>query len=180
MPLNKVFLSTQHYANPVRFDPVALYRYQIPEMMNKAKTQHSLNQKKVLLNEVNTTSATECQAISISQIILDDSNYLTFWGNIKTADGWLRCDFITNYDVLNDMLRYAGEHRDLVQMSVVQHLEDMQHIPEVVDLEAKRGDAIVFDNMLFQLSRPRLQKHGRWVEYAEGACYYITRVTPCR
>ena len=146
--------------------------------MNKAKAQHSLNQKKVLLNEVNTAPTAECQAISISQIILDESNYLTIWGNIQTADGWKRCDFITNYDVLNEMLRYAGEHRDIVQMAVVQHLEDMQYIPEVVDLEARRGEAIVFDKMLFQLSRPRMQQHGRWIEYEEGACYYITKVTP--
>lgn len=130
------------------------------------------------MNKVNTATATKCEAISIGQIILDESNYLTFWGQIRRADGWHRCDFITNYDVLNDMLRYSGHQNDGIQMSIVQHLEDMRHIPEVIDLEATRGEVVVFDNMSFQLSRPRLQQHGKWIEYTEGECYYITKVTP--
>ena len=130
------------------------------------------------MNKVNTATATKCEAISISQIILDESNYLTFWGNIRKEDGWHRCDFITNYDVLNDMLRYGGHQNDGIQMSIVQHLEDMRNIPEVIDLEAGRGEAVVFDNLSFQFSRPRLQQHGKWIEYTEGECYYITKVTP--
>lgn len=130
------------------------------------------------MNKVNTATATKCEAISISQIILDESNYLTFWGSIRREDGWHRCDFITNYDVLNDMLRYSGHQNDGIQMSIVQHLEDMRNIPEVIDLEAGRGEAVVFDNMVFQLSRPRLQQHGKWIEYTEGECYYITKVAP--
>jgi hypothetical protein len=130
------------------------------------------------MNKVNTATATKCEAISISQIILDESNYLTFWGNIRREDGWHRCDFITNYDVLNDMLRYSSHQNDGIQMSIVQHLEDMRNIPEVIDLEAGRGNAVIFDNMSFQLSRPRLQQHGKWIEYTEGECYYITKVAP--
>jgi len=130
------------------------------------------------MNKVNTATATKCEAISISQIILDESNYLTFWGNIRKEDGWHRCDFITNYDVLNDMLRYGGRQNDGIQMSIVQHLEDMRNIPEVIDLEAGRGEAVVFDNLSFQFSRPRLQQHGKWIEYTEGECYYITKVAP--
>jgi hypothetical protein len=130
------------------------------------------------MNKVNTATATKCEAISISQIILDESNYLTFWGNIQREDGWHRCDFITNYDVLNDMLRLGAHQNDGIQMSIVQHLEDMRNIPEVIDLEAGRGEAVVFDNLSFQLSRPRLQQHGKWIEYTEGECYYITKVTP--
>ena len=130
------------------------------------------------MNKVNTATATKCEAISISQIILDESNYLTFWGNIRKEDGWHRCDFITNYDVLNDMLRYGGHQNDGIQMSIVQHLEDMRNIPEVIDLEAGRGEAVVFDNLTFQFSRPRLQQHGKWIEYTEGECYYITKVAP--
>jgi len=130
------------------------------------------------MNKVNTATATKCEAISISQIILDESNYLTFWGNIRKEDGWHRCDFITNYDVLNDMLRYGGRQNDGIQMSIVQHLEDMRNIPEVIDLEAGRGEAVVFDNLSFQFCRPRLQQHGKWIEYTEGECYYITKVAP--
>lgn len=130
------------------------------------------------MNKVNTATATKCEAISISQIILDESNYLTFWGNIRKEDGWHRCDFITNYDVLNDMLRYGGHQNDGIQMSIVQHLEDMRNIPEVIDLEAGRGEAVMFENLTFQFSRPRLQQHGKWIEYTEGECYYITKVTP--
>jgi len=130
------------------------------------------------MKQVNTATATKCEAISISQIILDESNYLTFWGNIQREDGWHRCDFITNYDVLNDMLRFGAHQNDGIQMSIVQHLEDMRNIPEVIDLEAGRGEAVVFDNLSFQLSRPRLQQHGKWIEYTEGECYYITKVAP--
>src|ERR1044072_6747779 len=130
------------------------------------------------MNKVNTATATKCEAISISQIILDESNYLTFWGNIRKEDGWHRCDFITNYDVLNDMLRYGGHQNDGIQMSIVQHLEDMRNIPEVIDLEAGRGEAVVFDNLSIQFSRPGLQQHGKWIEYREGECYYITKVAP--
>jgi len=131
------------------------------------------------MNKVkNTSTATKCQAISIGQIILDDSNYLTFWGYIKKNDQWLRCDFVTNYDVLNDLLRFAGHRHDTIQMSVVQHLEDMRRIPEIIDLEAARGEAVVFDNMNFQLTRPRLQQRGNWIEYTDGECYYINKVSP--
>jgi hypothetical protein len=130
------------------------------------------------MNKVNTATATKCEAISISQIILDESNYLTFWGNIRKEDGWHRCDFITNYDVLNDMLRYGGHQNDGIQMSIVQHLEDMRNIPEVIDLQAGHGEAVVFENISFQFSRPRLQQHGKWIEYTEGECYYITKVAP--
>jgi hypothetical protein len=131
------------------------------------------------MNKVkNTSTATKCQAISISQIILDDSNFLTFWGYIKKNGHWHRCDFVTNYDVLNDLLRFSGHRNDTIQMSVVQHLEDMRRIPEIIDLEATRGEAVVFENMHFQLTRPRLQQRGNWVEYTDGECYYISKVSP--
>jgi hypothetical protein len=159
---NADFLSVCYYADPLRFARIILLLLLNTKVMNKVKT----------------ATVTKCQAISISQIILDDSNYLTFWGYMQREDGWHRCDFITNYDVLNEMLRHTGHQHDMVQMSIVQHLEDMRQIPEIIDLEASRGEAVVFDNMLFQLSRPRHQQHGNWIEYTEGECYYITKVTP--
>lgn len=130
------------------------------------------------MNKVNTATVTHQRAISIGQIILDDSNYLTFWGYLQKEDGWRRCDFVVSYDVLNDMLRYAGHKNDAVQMAIVQQLEDMRRIPEIVDLEAKLGEAVIFDNMSFRLSRPRYKRQGNWVEYTDGECYYIEKVTP--
>jgi hypothetical protein len=130
------------------------------------------------MNKVNTATVTHYQAISIGQIILDDSNYLTFWGYLQREDGWHRCDFVADYDVLNDMLRYAGHKNDAVQMAIVQQLEDMRQIPEVIDLEAKLGEAVIFEKMSFRLSRPRYKRHGNWVEYSEGECYYIEKVMP--
>lgn len=130
------------------------------------------------MNKVNTAAVTTCEAISVAQIIMDDSNYLTFWGQVKTADGWQRCDFVTSYDVLNAMLRHAQERGDAVQMAIVQHLEDMRHIPEMIDLEAELGGAVVFNNMQFSLSRPGFRQHGNWVEYTDGDCYYIEKVVP--
>lgn len=131
------------------------------------------------MNKVkNTSTVAKCQAISISQIILDESNFLTFWGYIQQEGTWHRCDFVTNYDVLNDILRYSGHQNDGIQMSIVQHLEDMRHIPEIIDLEATHGEAVVLENMTFQLTRPRLQQRGNWIEYTDGECYYISKVTP--
>jgi|GEM_PF-658939 len=146
--------------------------------MKKVKAQQTPGQRKVLVSTADAAAATQCRAISIGQIILDESNYLTFWGYIQGDEGWRRCDFITNYDVLNEMLRHSGHVHDAIQMSIVQHLEDMRQVPEVIDLEASHGEAVVFDNMTFQLSRPRLQQQGRWIEYTGGECYYITKVTP--
>lgn len=128
------------------------------------------------MNKVNTTTATTCQAISIEQIILDDSNYLTFWGHIQKEDGWHRCDFVTNYEVLNTMLRHVQDMGDTVQMTIVQKLEDMRQIPEMIDLEAELGAAVVFNNMNFYISRPGRREQGNWVEFTDGECYFIERV----
>ncbi|GAA0535027.1 hypothetical protein [Chitinophaga japonensis] len=146
--------------------------------MKKVQAQQTPAQRKVLVGKADAAATMQCRAISIGQVILDESNYLTFWGYIQGDGGWRRCDFITNYDVLNEMLRHSGHMNDAIQMSIVQHLEDMRQVPEVIDLEASHGEAVVFDNMRFQLSRPRLQQQGRWIEYTEGECYYITKVTP--
>jgi hypothetical protein len=129
------------------------------------------------MNKVTTTAQT-FQAISIGQIILDDSNYLTFWGHLQKADGWHRCDFVTTYEVLNTMLRHVKDRSDSVQMTIIHKLENMRQIPEMIDLEAELGSAIVFDNMNFRLTRPGYREEGNWVEYTKGECYFIDQVTP--
>jgi len=130
------------------------------------------------MNKVNTTTAQIFQAISIGQIILDDSNYLTFWGHVKKADGWHRCDVVTTYEVLNTMLRHLEDRSDAVQMTIVNKLENMRQIPEMIDLEAELGSAIVFDNMNFKVSRLGRRNGESWVEYTKGECYYIEEATP--
>jgi MoaA/NifB/PqqE/SkfB family radical SAM enzyme len=130
------------------------------------------------MNKVNTATAQTFQAISIGQIILDDSNYLTFWGHLQKGDGWHRCDFVTSYEVLNTMLRHVKDRSDAVQMTIVQKLENMRQIPEMIDLEAELGSAIVFDNMNFRLTRPGYREEGNWVEYTKGECYFIEDASP--
>lgn len=130
------------------------------------------------MKQVNTATAQIFQAISIGQIILDDSNYLTFWGHVQKADGWHRCDLVTSYEVLNTMLRHVNDRSDAVQMTIVQQLENMRQIPEMIDLEAELGSAVVFDNMNFKLTRPGRREGGNWVEYTKGEVYFIEEVTP--
>ena len=124
------------------------------------------------------SSVNTYQAISVGQIILDDSNYITIWGNLQQGENWTRCDFVTTYDILNTMLRYVQDRNDAVQMTIVKKLENMQQIPEIIDLEAELGSAVVFDNMNFSLTRPGHLEQGEWIEYTDGECYYIEEVTP--
>ncbi|RAJ10628.1 hypothetical protein LX64_00233 [Chitinophaga skermanii] len=115
--------------------------------------------------------------ISIGQIILDDSHYLTFWGYIQTPGGeWKRCDFVTNYEVLNNMLRYLEEHDEAVQMAIVQKLEHMEHIPEMIDFEAQLGHPVKFEDMRFYLAKPIYKRKDAWAAYAQDNCFYIQKV----
>ena len=116
------------------------------------------------MKQTNTATVTSSQAISVGQIILDDTNYLTFWGHIRKDDTWQRCDFITTYEVLNTMLRYVQDRSDAVQMTIVQKLENMEQIPDMIDLELELGKAVVFDNMYFRLTRPGHREDGNWIE----------------
>ncbi|WP_341838297.1 hypothetical protein WJU16_10645 [Chitinophaga pollutisoli] len=103
---------------------------------------------------VTTAAQLEATAIKVGQIILDDSHYLTCWGYMQTAEGWRKCDFVTNYDVLNTMLRAIEDKSEAVQMAIVQKLEHMEQIPEIIDFEAQLGEAVLFDNIAFSLERP--------------------------
>lgn len=131
------------------------------------------------MNKVNTTTAiTQMQAISIGQIIMDDSNYLTLWGQVQQDDAWHPCDFVTTYEVMNTMLRFSQEKHDAVQMTIVKKLEDMRRTPDIIDLEAELGAAVVFDNLTFCMRRPCLQQDDNWEAYADEECYFIERVVP--
>ena len=134
------------------------------------------------MKTLHTNTATHFNAISITQVIMDASNYLTFWGQLQTEEGWCDCDFVANYDVLNEMLRHQAPDSDKLQMIIVEKLEDMRQrpdqIPEVIDLEAMLGTSMVFNNMPFPLSRPRVKQQGAWIEYTGERCYYIQQVTP--
>lgn len=124
------------------------------------------------------TATTTVSAISIGQIIMDDSHYLTFWGQCLQENGqWLSCDFVTTYEVLNAMLRYSGHQlQDAVQMLIVQHLEEMRHVPDLIDLEAELGQRIVFSDMQFFLNQPHIIGKGNWNEYAKEPCFFIQKV----
>lgn len=129
------------------------------------------------MNKVNTTTAvTQVQAISIGQIIMDDSNYLTLWGHVLQDNVWSSCDFVTTYEVMNTMLRFSQDKHDAVQMTIVKKLEDMCRVPDMIDLEAELGAAVVFDHLTFQMRRPCLQQDDNWEAYADEECYYIEKV----
>ncbi|NSL89904.1 hypothetical protein ECE50_023895 [Chitinophaga sp. Mgbs1] len=125
------------------------------------------------MSKVHTTATKQIQAISIGQIILDDSNYLTLWGHVQQDGVWYPCDLVTTYEVMNTMLRYSHEKNDAVQMTIVEKLENMCRIPEMIDLEAELGAAVVFDNMTFYLSRPESHE---WEICTDDACYFIQKI----
>ncbi|HVI45507.1 MAG TPA: hypothetical protein VM802_11580 [Chitinophaga sp.] len=126
------------------------------------------------MNKARTTTAIwEVKAIAISQIIMDDSNYLTLWGQVQQDGVWYPCDFVTTYEVMNTMLRYSHDKHDAVQMTIVQKLEDMRRIPEIIDLEVELGAAVIFDNMTFFLSKP---ENHEWEICADDGCYFIQKV----
>lgn len=134
------------------------------------------------MKTLHTNTATYANAISITQVIMDASNYLTFWGQLQTAGGWVDCDFVANYDVLNEMLRHQAPASDQLQMIIVEKLEDMRsrpdQIPEIIDLEALLGAPMLFNKMTFHMSRPRFHREDAWMEYTGDRCYYIQQVTP--
>ncbi|WP_157962677.1 hypothetical protein [Chitinophaga deserti] len=126
---------------------------------------------------VTTAAHLEATAIKVGQIILDDSHYLTCWGYLQTPEGWRKCDFVTNYDVLNTMLRAIEDKSEAVQMAIVQKLEHMEQIPEIIDFEAQLGEAVLFDNIAFRLERPQFSS-GEWADYTNDDCYYIRQAEP--
>lgn len=129
------------------------------------------------MNKVNTTTAiTAVQAISVGQIIMDDSNYLTLWGQALLDEVWYPCDFVTTYEVMNTLLRFSQDKHDAVQMTIVKKLEDMRRTPDIIDLEVELGAAVVFDQVRFHMRRPCLQQEDNWEAYADDECYYIERV----
>ncbi len=128
---------------------------------------------------VNSTTFQEATAIKIGQIILDDSHYLTCWGYLETEQGWRKCDFVTNYDVLNTMLRAIEDKSEAVQMAIVQKLETMENIPEMIDFEAQLGTPVIFDNLRFELARPQMQPGNEWTDYGSDSCYFIREAAPC-
>ncbi|PUZ22037.1 hypothetical protein GA0116948_1223 [Chitinophaga costaii] len=134
------------------------------------------------MKTLHTNTATYYNTISITQVIMDASNYLTFWGQLQTEAGWVDCDFVANYDVLNQMLRHQAPQSDQLQMIIVEKLEDMRQrpdqIPEIIDLETILGGPLTFHKMTFQLSRPRVKQQGTWVEYTGERCYYIQQIMP--
>lgn len=127
---------------------------------------------------VQTSDYKEATAIKVGQIILDDSHYLTCWGYLETAEGWRKCDFVTNYDVLNTMLRAVEDKSEAVQMAIVQKLETMEQIPEMIDFEAQLGEPVLFDNLSFQLARPQFEPGTEWMEYSDNNCFYIRKAEP--
>ena len=128
---------------------------------------------------VNIAQQEEATAIKVGQIILDDSHYLTIWGYLQTEAGWRKCDFVTNYEVLNTMLRAIEDKSEAVQMAIVQKLEHMEQIPEMIDFETQLGEAVLFDNLRFQLARPQFQPGSDITGYAGDSCYFIRHAEHC-
>jgi hypothetical protein len=113
-------------------------------------------------------------AIRIGQLILDHSHYVSCWGYIKVADAWVSVDMVTNYDVLNTMLRQIDDQAAAVQMAIVYKLEQLDQEPQILDFEKEIGSTILFDQLQFELVEP-LWEGPYGAHQSNIPCYYIQK-----
>jgi hypothetical protein len=100
--------------------------------------------------------------IVIGQIILDSSNYAIIWGYILDDQTFRRCDFVISWDKLNEIIRNGGANGVRLEDEILIKLPLVESGPEMIDLEAKHGAALVFENMEFVL-RPAQGHNKEWV-----------------
>lgn len=116
-------------------------------------------------------------AIAVSQIIFDHSEWVSLWGYVISHKKMLRMDFILDFNTLNKLLRLSGETGDKVQMKLVEKFEQGLKEPTVLDLEAIFGQPQVFDSCRMEVSKTGMQdKEGRW--RTDPNCLSVDEVFP--
>lgn len=117
------------------------------------------------------------EAIAISQIIFDHSEWVSVWGCIISRKSRIRMDFILTFDMLNKLLRYSGETGDKVQMLLVEKFEKGIEEPTVLDLEELLGKPQYFDHCRIEVSKTGIMnKKGEWT--TDLHCLSIDDVSP--
>ncbi|MHB1922497.1 MAG: hypothetical protein ACYCOO_09705 [Chitinophagaceae bacterium] len=126
----------------------------------------------------------KCQEISIEQIFLDHSDYMTLWANLKLDDSWqfffLGCD----YEILNKIMMGAGKTGDDILMRVVEGLEKLakegesaEDVPLIIDLEEIYGEGVVFNHVELSLvATQNLEEEGNTLVENVENLLFIDRV----
>jgi len=90
--------------------------------------------------------------IGIHQIIFDRSEWVTLWGFKVEKGKKVRMDYITDFDILNKLLRLSGEEGDRIQMLLVEELENGTGKPSAVNLDKVLGHPAFFNQCLLEVS----------------------------
>ena len=116
-------------------------------------------------------------AIAVSQIIFDRSEWVSLWGYVINHKKMFRMDFILDFNTLNKLLRFSGETGDRVQMKLVEKFEAGLEEPSILDLEKIFGQSQIFDNCRIEVSKTGIQDdEGRW--RTDQNCLSIDDVLP--
>ncbi|MGH2643988.1 MAG: hypothetical protein ACRDE2_08570 [Chitinophagaceae bacterium] len=116
-------------------------------------------------------------AIAISQIIFDHTEWVSAWGYLISRKTRCRMDFVLTFDTLNKLLRYSGETGDKAQMLLVEKFEKGLEEPTVLDLEGLLGEPQYFDKCRIEVSKTGIRnKKGEWE--TDTHCLSIDDVSP--
>lgn len=119
----------------------------------------------------------EITAIYVSQVIFDRSEWVSIWGSVDTDKGKRKMDFVTDFDTLNQLLRFSGQAGDDIQMHLVDKLEGELQEPSVVDLENLYGSPLLLNGCRLKVYHPREQDaRGQWT--TDRKCLFIDEVMP--
>jgi hypothetical protein len=117
------------------------------------------------------------QEITVSQIIVDHSEWVSLWGRTRWENQLIRMDFILTFEMLNKLLRFCGQTGDRIQMLLVEQLEQGLQEPSILDLEALCGGPLTLTGCLLTVSPTGIRDEmGQW--QTDPRCLSIDEVQP--
>ena len=119
--------------------------------------------------------------LKLTDIVFDETRDLaTLFGQYKEHQSapYQECDFVCEFDVLGDLLLYAGEAADGITEALANGLTaDYIASPTVIDITALAGAALEINDVQLKVYRPHEQNEsGEWVESEDADCYCIASV----
>lgn len=117
------------------------------------------------------------QQITVSQIIVDHSEWVSLWGHTVWEDHPVRMDFILTFEMLNKLLRFSGQPGDRIQMLLVEQLEQGLQEPSILDLETLCGAPLTLTGCVLSVSPTGIRNEsGQW--QTDPRCLSIDEVLP--
>jgi hypothetical protein len=117
------------------------------------------------------------QEITVSQIIVDHSEWVSLWGRTVWDQHPIRMDFILTFEMLNKLLRFSGQTGDRIQMLLVEQLERGLQEPSILDLEALCGAPLTLNSCMLSVSPTGIRdESGQW--QTDPRCLSIDDVQP--